>query len=219
MGVSKWHLTVVAVICVGLVASCASHEGSPKVTPTTEQSHQGTLDLHGVDWNDVAVPGRSCLHANDIRLHHGHALLRDNTKGHPIKPGSNGVRYDQLVLNGPVVYGDFEGDAHGDAAVPLDCNNNGGTADGDILNSVAVYSGRTGKLHYLGLITAQHQRRNVLPTLLSIRSVARGALTVQESWYGSDDMTCCPKGKATTRWTMSAGKVVPVEARVTASPN
>jgi hypothetical protein len=186
-------------------------------TATTEQSRSGTLDLHTVDWNNVAVPGRSCLQAGDVRLHSGKALIPDNTNGHPIVPDSNGVRYDQLAVTGHVIYGDFEGVGLDNAAVSLNCNNNGGTAGGALLYSVAIYSGRTGKPTYLGLITPQHQPKDVLPTLLSVSVIAPGTITVQEYWYGPNDGTCCPSGRATTKWTLSAGEVVPVATRVTAS--
>jgi len=204
-----------------LVASCASSAGSPSATraattslpaagaPTTGQTRKPALDLHTVDWNNVAVPGRSCLLTHDIQLHGGRALLPDNTNGHPVRPGSNGTRYDDLELNGPVVYGDFEGGAPDDAAVSLGCSNNGGTADGAILYSVAVYSGRTGRPVSLGLITPQHQPEHVLPTLLTVAAITPGTITVHEDWYGPNDMTCCPRGRATTTWTLSAGKLVP----------
>jgi hypothetical protein len=123
-----------------------------------------------------------------------------------------------LELGGRVGYGDLESDGHDDAVVPLDCNNNGGTADGLILDSFAVYSGRTGTLTYLGLITPQHQPKDVLPTLPSATSIAPGTITVSEDWYGPHDMTCCPNGRATTRWSLSGGKVVPAATRVTARP-
>lgn len=144
------------------------------VTTTTTQNGHGWLDLRTVDWNKVAVPGRSCRHAHDIRLHNGRALLPDKTNGHPSQPGGNGVRYDLLELVKPVIYGDFEGDGHDDAAVSLDCNNNGGTADGAILYSVAIYTGRTGMLTSLGLITPKHQPKDVLPTLLSVTAIRTG---------------------------------------------
>ncbi len=217
-------------IFVLLVASCASHSGSSEPIPTTTQASApeitatttaqnlgGSLDLHTVDWSNIAVPGASCFRAHDIRLHNGRALLRDDTRGNPTKPGSNGVRYDDLEL-GRVTYGDFDGDGHDDAAVPLDCNNNGGTADGLLLDSFAVYSGHTGKPTYLGLITPQHQPKHVLPTLPNIASIRPGTIVVSEYWYGPNDMTCCPSGRATTRWSLSAGKIVLVATRVTASP-
>ncbi len=135
-----------------------------------------------------------------------------------MKPESNGVPYDELEL-GRVAYGDFQGDGHDDAAVPLDCNNNGGTADGLLLDSFAVYSGRTGKLSYLGLITPQHQPKDVLPTLPNIASIRPGTIVVSEYWYRPNDMTCCPNGRATTRWSLSGGKIMPVATTVTASTN
>jgi hypothetical protein len=187
-------------------------------TTTTVETRDGSLDLHTVDWNNSSVPGRACFRSDDIRLHDGNVLLPDNVHGRPVRPGSDGVRYDQLGLGGRVAYGDFQGDGHDDAAVPLDCNNNGGTADGLLLNSVAVYSGRTGAPTYLGLITPRHQPEHVLPTLLSVASITSGTITVHEAWYGPNDMTCCPHGRATSTWSLSAGKVVPVATKITALP-
>ena len=117
-----------------------------------------------------------------------------------------------------MVYGKFEGGEYDDAALSLDCSNNGGTADGAILYSAAVYSGRTGRATVLGLITPQHQPKDVLPTLLSVTRIAPGAITVAEYWYGPYDGTCCPAGRATTTWRLSAGRLVPVTTRVTAVP-
>ena len=230
-------LSRVTVACIGLVvfagASCSgSHKSKassttipttaspPGATTTTAAKQNGNrwLDLRTVDWDNVVVPGRSCLHAHGVRLHNGKALLPDNTHGNPIQPGSNGVRYDRLGLANPVIYGDFEGDGHDDAAVPLLCSNNGGTADGDILWSVAVYTGKTGKPTVLGLITPRQQLKNVLPTLLSTPAIRPGAITVHESWYGPNDMTCCPQGSATARWSLSAGRIVPIATKVTAYP-
>ena len=190
----------------------------PAVTTTTGQKHDGTLDLHTVDWKNIAVPGPSCLHTADIPLRSGRALLPDNVNGHPTKPGSNGPCYDDLEAGTAVAYGDFEGDGHDDAAVALDCNNNGGTADGLLLDSFAVYSGRTGTRTHLGLITPRHQPKDVLPTLPDITSIKPGVITVREFWYGPNDSTCCPSGRAITTWSLDAGKVTPVSSKVTASP-
>ena len=111
----------------------------PALTAPVTVIETRSLDLHTVDWGDIAVPGRSCLHADDIQLHNGEALLPDTVHGNPTKPESNGPRYDALYEGR--VPRDLEGDGHDYAFVPLGCNNNGGTADGLILDSFAVYAG------------------------------------------------------------------------------
>jgi hypothetical protein len=74
------------------------------VTTTTDQTRDASLDLHTVDWKNIAVPGPSCLRSADIQLHNGDALVPDHTNGHPIRPGSNGPRYDDLYQE-RVTYG------------------------------------------------------------------------------------------------------------------
>jgi hypothetical protein len=210
-----------------LVAGCSSSGGKqstpktatkasvPRSTATAAQSGNNGLDLRLVDWKSASVPGKSCLRTQNIRLHNGRALLPDSTHGRPIRLDGKGVRYDLLELgNQPVLYGD----GIDDAAVSLYCNNNGGTADGAILYSVAVYSGKTGKRTYLGLITPRHQPKGRLPTLLSITGIAPDTITVHEQWYGPKDMTCCPEGRATTKWSLADGSLVPVTTIVTSYP-
>lgn len=216
----------VALVVLSLAACTSSGDraartqgAAPVGSTSTEPNRNALVDLHNVDWGNIDVPGRSCLRNQPIRLHNGQALLPDNTNGSPVQPGANAARYDLLDdRNKPVVYGNFEGGAYDDVAVPLDCNNNGGTADGAILYSLAVYSGRAGKPTSLGLITPQHQAKNELPTLIAVTAIAPGRITVSEYWYGPHDGTCCPAGRAATTWTLSAGKVIPVATRVTALP-
>jgi len=188
--------------------------GSAAATTTTT-----TFDLHEVDWNNVAVPGASCMRAGPIQLHNGQALLLDPVNGHPNVPGSNGPRYDRLELLSPVRYGPFERAGYDEALVSLYCNNNGGTASGALRYSIAVFSPGTGEPVSLGLITAQKQPRDVLPTLLSVRSIAPGTITVVEAWYGPRDLTCCPGGRAITTWTYRGGKLVPVATVITTMPS
>ncbi len=79
--------------------------------------------------------GGCVLHAGERAVHHGQALI-PNAEGHPVVPGSNGGRFDQLELltvgdtgTPDVTYGALQGPGSVDAAVRLWCNNNGGTAD------------------------------------------------------------------------------------------
>src|SRR5262249_47890744 len=145
VGASAATVTVLsALVLVALVIR------SDDSTSLRVQGPSPGIDLREVDWRNVAVPGRSCLRSESIRLHDGTVLLRDDRRGHPKTSDIDGPRYDQLVLD-RVEYGDFEGAGEDDAAVLLNCNNNGGTADGALLNSIAIYSGRTGAPRLLGL--------------------------------------------------------------------
>ena len=122
-----------------------------------------------------------------------------------------------------MTYGDLEGPGTETALVPLDCNNNGGTAGGALLYSIAVFSGVGGKLHTLGLIKPVMQGQGSA-TLLQLQDVQPGRVTVREFFYGPHDGTCCPSGEATTRWMLRNGSLVSDQpmvtttARETASP-
>ncbi len=84
-----------------------------------------------MNWDEAAVPGAACFTRGNVRLHHGQALI-PNAEGHPVVPGSNGRRFDQLELlnvgdmdTPDVTYGALRGPGSVDAAVRLRCNNNG----------------------------------------------------------------------------------------------
>jgi hypothetical protein len=198
-------------IAAGIVAICAC---------SSAPASHSALDLHTFDWKNIAAPGQACLTVRDVRLSNGSALIPDPKNGIPINPSGNGQRFDRLQ-EGPaeVTYGDLEDDQHPVAVVPLACSNNGGTADGVILYSLAVYSGRTGKLQLLGLITPRRQPANELATLLDHPQISPGAITVDEAWYGPRDGTCCPTGRATSSWNYSAGRLQPGHTEIDAYPS
>jgi hypothetical protein len=117
------------------------------------------------------------------------------------------------------VYGDVDGDGHDEALVPLWCNNNGGTADGALLYSLAVFTGRAGSVQPIGLITPRQQPPDELPTLLLVSRVSPGQIVIDETWYGPKDGTCCPSGTATTTWTYTSGQLEVATSTVTAQPH
>jgi hypothetical protein len=178
-----------------------------------------TLDLRTVDWKNVSVPGAACRRSGSIQLRNGSALIPDSKSGHIGQPNSNGPRYDGLdELSPDVTYGDLEGSGHDEAALNLWCNNNGGTAGGAFLYSLVVYSGHSGRLQVVGLITPRQQPPDELPTTLGQPKIDVGTVTVPEYWYGARDGTCCPTGRATTTWRYSAGRLEAGQSVVTAKP-
>jgi hypothetical protein len=120
---------------------------------------------------------------------HGSALIPDDNRGHPTQPSARrntpgnlrrrrrrtGRRSFTVVLQQQRRYRGRR-----------------------LLYSLAVYSGRKGTVHFLGLITPRHQPADVLPTLLTDVRMSSGMITVSEFWYRPRDGTCCPSGKSTT---------------------
>lgn len=176
----------------------------------------------------MTAPGAACQSDQPIHLHnegpvgdrpYGTALIPDEQHGYPDPPGAaSGPRYDRLIYSGAVTYGDFTGDGHDDALVSLNCNNNGGTAAGALLYSLVAYTGGTGTLEYVGLITPRQQPPDERPGLPNATGVRPGTIDVEEDWYGPNDPDCCPSGRAMTTWVYADGQIHPGSMKVTAEP-
>jgi len=176
----------------------------------------------------LTARGAACLSDQPIQLHdegpvdgkpYGTALVPNEEHGYPDPPGAaSGPKYDRLSFDGDVVYGDFTGDGHDDALVSLNCNNNGGTGAGALLYSLALYTGDTGTLSDVGLITPQQQVPDNRPGLLTATATGPGMIDVEEFWYGPNDADCCPTGRASTTWAYADGQLHPTSTKVTAEP-
>jgi len=114
------------------------------------------------------------------------------------------------IITGPVVYGDLDGSRHADAALMVDCTNGGGTADGEIAFTWAIFSGRHDKLSVVGVLSARaHHPPTDPPTVINI-AIRPGKITAWESW----DFHLPGSGHwATTIWTYSHGTLRPGVAR------
>lgn len=191
-----------------VLAGCSSGSTTPATKPA---------DLHHADLKNVSVPGSACLQSHPIQLRDGKARIAD-ARGNPSPPSGTGARYVNLSEFGGVTFGDLESADVSDAAVSLTCDNNGGTADGVLLYSLAVFSGRTGHPVLLGLVTPRQQPAHELPTLFGDVNLSGGQLTVREFFYGPKDRTCCPTGRAETTWGYRNGALVVLSTKVTTKP-
>jgi hypothetical protein len=243
--VSTVKRVLVTVVCAALVGACsadasptaskssasppAGSAGTASESTSTTAAEQSGLDVHAVEWTTIAAPGEACQTAGQIQLHdevayggvhYGTALVPDEQRGLPEPPyATGGPKYVRIDYTGGVTYGDLNGDGRDEAAVPLWCSNGGGTADGALLYSLAMFTGQTGTLQLVGLITAQQQLVDELPTLLSNPKLTTGAVVVQEAWYGPHDSTCCPSGQAVSTWAYTSGQLRPESTAVTVEPN
>jgi hypothetical protein len=177
------------------------------------------LDLETVDWDDVTAPGAACFASRPIKLHHGSALLHHRTQQAALRrrPYSLQVAARRGVPD--VTYGHLQRRGVSNAAVPLLCSNESGTADGVLLDSLSVFSGANGRVHLLGLITPQVRPGKQEPdTLIGHPLFEHHRILVQEYFYGPKDGDCCPSGRATTVWVYRQGRLTPQIPTITTEP-
>ncbi len=146
------------------------------------------LNLHHVNWGDVAIPGQLCRVKGSIRLHKGQARISHSGYG-PLEVSAFGPAYGEL------------GDGQQVAALQVWCSNQGGTAAGQLAEGLIVFSGAGGKLHSLGTLTPQYRPRSAphIPFIV-VKSIGAERIVTTEAWYASSDGDCCPSGLATTTW-------------------
>jgi hypothetical protein len=159
----------------------------------------GTDDLRTVAWQDIALPGAVCGVNHLIQLHKGYATV----------PGPADGWWAAVVEQLPrETYGELASGIDV-ASVLTDCNNGGGTADGQLAFVDVVFSASKDSLHVIGLLTAQQPLMGAGSHVPIIGSgqISRGEIVVPESWYGPYDPTCCSTGRAKTVWVYAAGRL------------
>jgi hypothetical protein len=99
------------------------------------------------------------------------------------------------------------------------CSSQSGTADGILLYSLPVYSGASGHLRLLGLITPQVRPGKQAPaTLIAHPRFEHEKILVHEYFYGPRDDVCCSSGRATTVWVYRHGRLTPQTPTITTEP-
>ncbi|UXY25074.1 hypothetical protein N8I84_42425 (plasmid) [Streptomyces cynarae] len=161
-------------------------------------------DLHQLDWASVHVPGDFCAIPAVIALQAGEAMATSR-------------RFGRVHLGSmqEVTYGDIDGDGRPEAALEVECDNNGGTADGQLGFGAVILASRHGRLVALGSITPQEQAPDVHVTLLAGVQIQHGSVIVHENWYRATDMTCCATGTAVTTWTLHGDQLSPGTPEIT----
>ena len=162
------------------------------------------VNLHRVNWRAVSLPGRVCGLRHPVRLRGGKARISS-----------------RLVVEAGwhrVVYGDIDGDGRNEAALSVGCTNGGGTADGVLSYSVVVFREDAGSPAAIGILRPRHQARGLPATLLEA-SIDFGRVIGREAFYGPNDGTCCPSGRAQTIWTYRRGTLRLASTRVTTKPD
>ncbi len=212
-------------VCLTLaVAGCAPSVGppitqapttppgvaSPPMTQSATAAPPADLgpapaDLHQLDWASVHVPGDFCAIPAVIELQGGEAMATSRKFGRV-----------HLGSMQEVTYGDIDGDGRPEAALKVECDNNGGTADGQLGFGAVILTSRHGRLVALGSITPQEQASDAIHvTLLADVQIQRGSVVVHESWYRATDTTCCPTGTALTTWNLHGDQLSPGTPEIT----
>jgi hypothetical protein len=109
-------------------------------------AHASAGGLHCVNWEDVVIPGRTCGAKHPIHLRHGQAVVRSSLYWLPKE--FHGPR-QEVHVSGPsvgVVYGDLDGDGRDEAALSVECDNGGETANGQLRFTWVVFAGASGRI-------------------------------------------------------------------------
>jgi len=176
-----------------------------------------SLNLRGVNWRDATIPGAVCGATEPIRLHAtgwGATAVVHSTRF----PGWSLVEVDALWQGSRVVYGDLDGDGADEAALIVNCNNGGGTADGQLAFAAVIYTAGQRVPRVVGVVTPQVRGDlgNHVP-LLEV-AIRPGKVVSHEFFYGTADGTCCASGRATSIWKYAGGRLRVASVRVTKKP-
>jgi hypothetical protein len=102
-------------------------------------------------------------------------------------------------------------DLHDVAVLAVLCSNSGGTAAGQLQDSLIVFADTAGPLSVVGTLVAT-QPAPASGVHVSLWSDHAGSVTIapdeiitHELSYSASDETCCPSGRVTTIWRYGAG--------------
>jgi hypothetical protein len=160
------------------------------------------------------------VHGQYVHRKDGEALI-PSRQGQPKQPGGSGPTYVHLTLDpAEIKYGYLDAPHRvAAAAVRFVCDNNGGTAAGQILFSIGVYTNTDDRLDLLGLIVPKQDPNLGHVTIISVQAISSAGVSVSEYWYGPNDGDCCPTGRAVSSWRYEHGGLRYVGTRITARPH
>ena len=186
-----------------LTATSSAPTSAALATSSPTSSATSDSGLRSVDWADITVPGAVCRADRPITLRARKATL---TTPAGVAAGTPQVE----AVEGPVVYGDLSGNGLTAAAVEVTCNNTSGMADGQLMDTIVVYTGTAASPRAIGTLTPQHPSAPGQHVAYFLRAaIAPHEVVTPQVWYGSNDSTCCPTGRASTAWTWRQNTFTP----------
>jgi hypothetical protein len=177
--------------------------------------------LKTVDWPNALVPASVCGGYGSVRLHNSYGLVSSSRWPDAWNSNEPAVMADQVqvAFHGPVRYGTVA-DGRAEAFVPIWCTNGGGTAGGQLGQSLVVFHGAPAGLAVTGIITPSQANDHTMAYFdNSATRMEAGRITLEELFYGPDDSTCCPTGRAEDVWAVEGANLVPIVSHVTRQPD
>jgi hypothetical protein len=187
------------------VALTATALTATALTTTGNAAFAQTRSAHSVNWGDVTIPGKLCKANGPIMLHKGRAFVRHSGFGVALDVFMTQVSRGSLGQGLQV------------AALQVWCDNTGGTADGQLAEGIFVFDSPGGHPHLLGTLTPQLKGNPILhiPFIAVNHIETSGHVAVTEYFYNQPDPTCCPAGRATTRWKWTGRSFIPGRTHIT----
>ncbi len=211
---------VVAFLGISLLASCSPTPKGASISRVTTTSSRPsttttTLSLQSVAWGNVTVPPEVCPGLSQpVKL----TAMTDpsGTFGSATVPAPVGHQFgtpDDSVQEYQTLFGSLGPDENV-AALFVWCSNTGGTSDGDIENSLVLYSSVSGRLTVLSTLTPpqlshDQSRAPYFDGSAGGVTISNGSITTKEMFSGPQDAVCCPSGRATTVWTFNGHSFSP----------
>ena len=179
---------IFAAVAVGICAAAL-------LVAPSGASARAAVDLHKVNLGNRAIPGSTCYSHKEIAMHNGHGV------------GGRLAGTGTLVADeyGKPVYGDVTHDGRAEAFVAVDCSTGGGTAGSQVKFTWVVFTGGSGTVQVLGVLSAQHQWLNAHPTVLQAPKTVKDVVSVHETLWFADDPDCCGSTAANVTWTYTKG--------------
>lgn len=201
----------IPVATTAVPTTLAPTTSAPSSTATTTETPTTTsvpTPSHSVDWKSITVPGAVCHATQPIRLQQGAATI-------PTPPGVQAGTPEVTVREWALAHGDLYGREDDVAAVNVWCANTSGTADGEIENSWVLFRADKSQPQLVATLTPQRPSASgnhvaYFDTTPGGIRIQPGTITAKEVWYGPEDSTCCPTGRATTAWSLNdSGTLIP----------
>jgi hypothetical protein len=187
------------------VAAVAALTTTSGFALTAQAAPARTADAHRVNWGDVTIPGQLCKVSGQIQLHNGQARLSHSGLG-PLDVLLTFVTHGNLAPGLPVT------------ALQIWCDNQGGTAAGQLAEGIFVYSSPGGHPQFLGLLTPQFRPKGAphIPFLAVAHIDTQGHIATTEFFYNPSNADCCPSGRATTVWKLASygGGFIPGHTKI-----
>jgi len=192
------------------VSGTTSTQPATTTTASTQPSTTTTTQsLRSVAWTNVTVPPEVCPGLSQpVKLKATTGL--SGPFGSAIIPAPVGHQFgtpDDLIEEDHVLYGSLER-GENVAALFVWCSNTGGTADGQIENSLVLYMWASGQLAVLSTLTPQQPSEDgthapYFDGSVGGIAISIGSITTKQLFSGPQDAVCCPSGRATTVWTFN----------------